>query len=103
MPTNTRLVSIAPGFAIFSNRARVLQEIGGDGMRFLEFVRQQGYHRHTGTESASVYAYFRCENPARAQWYFKPGSFQCAGCKAQCETDSPEGFQTFLTPEKRNA
>jgi len=69
-------------------------------MRFLTFVQQQGYRRYTGTVAASVYDYFRCANPGRAQWFFKPGSYQCAGCKAQCETDSPEGFQTFLTPEQ---
>lgn len=72
-------------------------------MRFLDYVRQQGYRRYTGTVSAEVYAYFRCENPGRAQWWFKPGSFQCAGCKAQCETDSPDGFQTFLTMDTRDA
>jgi len=66
-------------------------------MRFRDYVLQQGYKRYTGTVSVAVYLYFRCENPGRAQWYFKPGSFQCAGCKAQCETDSPEGFQPFIT------
>lgn len=66
-------------------------------MRFQDYVRQQGYKRYMGTVSAAVYAYLRCETPARAQWWFKPGSYQCSGCKAQCETDSPEGFQTFLT------
>ncbi len=77
--------------------------MGGGRMRFLDYVRQQGYRRYTGTVSAAVYVYFRCENPGRAQWYFKPGSFQCAGCKAQCETDSPDGFQTFLTMDNRDA
>jgi len=71
-------------------------------MRFLDYIHQQGYLRYHGTVAASVYAYFRCADPARSQWYFKPGSYQCAGCKAQCETDSPEGFQTFLTMDQRN-
>jgi len=72
-------------------------------MRFLDFIHQQGYRRYNGAVDASVYAYFRCEDPSRAQWYFKPGSFQCVGCKAQCETDSPEGFQSFLLMEVRHA
>jgi len=71
-------------------------------MRFLDYLRQQGYKRYTGTVSVAIYEYFRCENAGRAQWFFKPGSFQCAGCRAQCETDSPEGFQTFLTLDHRN-
>ena len=72
-------------------------------MRFLDFVRQQGYRPYTGAVSASVYRYFRCANPARAQWFFKHGSFQCAGCKEQCETDSSDGFQIFLTVDQRHA
>lgn len=71
-------------------------------MRFIDFVRQQGYRRYTGTVSAAVYAYFRCPCPERAAWFHKPGSYQCAGCKAQCETDSPEGFQTFLSSQDAN-
>lgn len=72
-------------------------------MRFLDFVRQQGYRQYHGTVSASVYAYFRCEHPAKARWYHRPGSFQCAGCAQQCETDSPDGFQIFLLVDQRNA
>lgn len=71
-------------------------------MRFLDFIRQQGYRRYTGSVSASVYDYFRCATPGRAKWFFKPGSYQCAGCKAQCETDSAEGFQTFISLERRD-
>lgn len=72
-------------------------------MRFLDFVRQQGYRPYHGTVSAAVYAYFRCANPGRAQWFHKPGSYQCAGCKEQCETDNPEGFQTFLLMDTSDA
>lgn len=72
-------------------------------MRFLDFIRQQGYRPYKGAVSASVYSYFQCPCPGKAQWHFKPGSYQCAGCSMQCETDSPDGFQTFLTVEHRHA
>ncbi len=72
-------------------------------MRFLDFVRQQGYRPYHGAVSAAVYAYFRCEHPGRAQWFHKPGSYQCAGCRMQCETDSAEGFQILLMVDRTNA
>lgn len=65
-------------------------------MRFTQYLRQSGYKLFSGTVDASVYAFFQCKNPRKAVWYHKSGSFQCAGCKEQCETDSPVGFQIFL-------
>lgn len=65
-------------------------------MRFTEYLKNAGYVLFLGTVDASVYASFRCVTPRKALWFHKEGSFQCAGCKEQCETDSPRGFQTFL-------
>lgn len=65
-------------------------------MRFKDYLKQAGYRLFHGTVDASVYIFFACPNPRRAVWFHKPGSFQCAGCKNQCETDSPAGFQVFL-------
>ncbi|HMM38226.1 MAG TPA: DNA-binding protein [Desulfovibrio sp.] len=68
-------------------------------MRFVEYIRDQGYRRFRGNVDQSVYLGFHCPDPARAVWYYKEGSYQCTGCREQCETDSPEGFQTFLLRE----
>lgn len=65
-------------------------------MKFTEYLAREGYRPYEGAVDASVYAGFRCPNPDKAAWMYKPGSFQCAGCKEQCETDSPGGFQLFL-------
>ena len=65
-------------------------------MKFIEYIRQQGYRRYRGAVAVSVYDYFDCPHPGKAVWYHKPGSFQCTGCREQCETDSPEGFQTMM-------
>ena len=69
-------------------------------MRFLEFIRQQGYRPYHGTVTAAVYADLHCETPAKARWFHRPGSFQCAGCAQQCETDSSDGFQHFLLTDQ---
>ena len=68
-------------------------------MRFTEYLRQEGYVRYRGTVDKSIYEYFHCDCADRAVWYHKDGSYQCAGCKEQCETDGPEGFQLFLITE----
>ncbi|MFW5488659.1 MAG: DNA-binding protein [Desulfovibrio sp.] len=65
-------------------------------MRFVKYLRNSGYRLFRGTVDSSVYATFGCPSPRKAVWYFKEGSYQCAGCKRQCETDSPVGFQIFL-------
>lgn len=65
-------------------------------MRFVDYLHQEGYRLFTGTVDATVYREFECPRPKRAVWYYKEGSYQCAGCKNQCETDSPTGFQIFL-------
>jgi hypothetical protein len=64
--------------------------------KFILYLRQSGYGLFRGTVDAHVYDFFGCKNPHKAIWYHKPGSFQCAGCRDQCETDSPVGFQLFL-------
>ena len=69
-------------------------------MRFLDFIKQQGYRPYHGSVDRSVYEYFQCESAHKARWFHKPGSYQCAGCAQQCETDSPEGFQTFLMVDR---
>lgn len=68
-------------------------------MKFTEYIKQEGYTRYRGAVDDSVYEYFQCPNPEKATWYFKQGSYQCTGCKEQCETDSSEGFQMFLFTE----
>lgn len=68
-------------------------------MRFVEYVRGQGYRRFYGSVDQSVYRAFGCAQPGKAVWHVKDGSFQCTGCREQCETDSPEGFQTSLFRE----
>lgn len=68
-------------------------------MRFLQYIKEEGYVPFEGEVHSSVYEYFRCENPAKAVWYYKEGSYQCTGCREQCETDSPVGFQAFLGQE----
>ncbi len=68
-------------------------------MKFTEYVKKEGYTRYRGAVDKSVYEYFQCPNPEKAAWYFKKGSYQCIGCKEQCETDSSEGFQMFLFME----
>jgi hypothetical protein len=65
-------------------------------MRFREQLRDAGYRLFLGTVDAAVYEDFHCKTPRKAVWLHKEGSFQCAGCKEQCETDSPKGFQIFL-------
>ncbi|EPR43605.1 DNA-binding protein [Desulfovibrio sp. X2] len=65
-------------------------------MRFKEYLLKAGYRLFLGTVDSSVYEFFSCPQPRRAVWFHKPGSFQCAGCKNQCETDSTRGFQIFL-------
>jgi hypothetical protein len=65
-------------------------------MKFVTFLKQSGYRLFRGAVDARVYEFFQCPKPQRALWYHKEGSYQCAGCKIQCETDSPVGFQTFL-------
>ena len=67
-----------------------------EDMKFLEYLKREGYKPYGGAVDASVYAYLRCENPGQAVWHFKPGSWQCTGCREFCETDSDEGFQLFL-------
>lgn len=66
-------------------------------MKFIEYIKKEGYRRFRGAVGDSVYEFFQCECSDRAVWYFKEGSYQCVGCKEQCETDSSEGFQLFLT------
>lgn len=65
-------------------------------MRFREYIKKEGYVRYRGAVSETVYQYFRCEDSSRAVWYHKEDSYQCVGCREQCETDSSEGFQLFL-------
>lgn len=65
-------------------------------MHFTDYLRKTGYKPFHGAVDAAVYADFGCQTPYKAVWYHKRGSFQCAGCKQQCETDSPRGFQLFL-------
>lgn len=65
-------------------------------MRFTEYLKKNGYRLFTGTVDSYPYLTFECPQPRKAVWYHKPGSFQCAGCKRQCETDSARGFQAFL-------
>jgi hypothetical protein len=65
-------------------------------LRFKDFLKQEGYTLFRGTVDATVYEFFQCPTPRKAVWFHKPGSFQCAGCKNQCETDNPKGFQIFL-------
>jgi hypothetical protein len=65
-------------------------------MRFADYVRDQGYRRYRGAVDASVYRAFRCLNPDKAVWHVKDGSYQCTGCREQCETDNPAGFQATL-------
>lgn len=65
-------------------------------MNFLQYIKEQGYIRYKGAVSASVYEYFRCPDSNKALWYYRKGSYQCVGCKEQCETDSCSGFQMFL-------
>jgi hypothetical protein len=65
-------------------------------LRFVDYLKQTGYRLFNGTVDAEVYRFFTCRTPHKALWYHKNGSFQCAGCKQQCETDSPVGFQMFL-------
>ncbi|MBF0482919.1 MAG: DNA-binding protein [Desulfovibrionaceae bacterium] len=65
-------------------------------MRFVEYIRREGYQLFCGAVDAQVYSYFDCANPRKAIWYYKRGSYQCVGCREQCETDSPIGFQMFL-------
>lgn len=65
-------------------------------MRFNEYIKKQGYEKYRGAVDKCVYEYFQCGCPEKAQWYYKEGSYQCIGCREQCETDSPEGFQLFL-------
>ena len=65
-------------------------------MRFKDYLVKNGYVLFRGSVDAQVYMFFECASPRKAIWYHKPGSFQCAGCKEQCETDSPLGFQRFL-------
>lgn len=66
-------------------------------MKFVEYVKKEGYVRYHGAVAETVYEYFGCPDSEKAVWYFKEGSYQCCGCKEQCETDSSEGFQLFLT------
>ena len=68
------------------------------GMPFLEYLEKEGYTRFTGAVDESVYVFFDCPNPHKAVWYHHPGysSYQCAGCREQCETDDPKGFQLTL-------
>lgn len=68
-------------------------------MKFTEYIIKEGYVRYRGAVDDSVYEYFQCETPDKAKWFFKEGSYQCAGCKEQCETDSSDGFQMFLLTE----
>jgi len=65
-------------------------------MRFTEYLKNTGYVLFLGTVDATVYEFFHCKTPRKAVWFHKEGSFQCAGCKEQCETDSSTGFQIFL-------
>lgn len=65
-------------------------------MKFREYVKQEGYVRYRGAVSEKIYEYFQCKDSSRAVWYHKKDSFQCVGCREQCETDSSEGFQLFL-------
>ncbi len=65
-------------------------------MRFAQYVKEQGYRPFHGTVDASVYEAFRCAHPKKAVWHFKQGSYQCTGCREQCETDNAAGFQPFL-------
>ncbi|WP_147822117.1 DNA-binding protein [Salidesulfovibrio onnuriiensis] len=68
-------------------------------MKFTEYLKKEGYVRYRGTVDKSVYEYFGCKCAHRAVWYHKKDSYQCAGCKEQCETPGPEGFQPFLMME----
>lgn len=63
---------------------------------FVRYLKDHGYQLFRGTVDASVYTFFACRQPRKAIWYHKVGSFQCAGCREQCETDSAAGFQLFL-------
>lgn len=65
-------------------------------MKFMDYIRKEGYRRFHGAVDASVYEYFQCKDSTKAVWYYKKGSYQCCGCREQCETDSQEGFQLFL-------
>lgn len=65
-------------------------------MRFLEYVKNEGYIPYSGAVDGKVYDFFNCPCPEKACWYYKDGSFQCVGCKEQCETDDGCGFQLFL-------
>ena len=65
-------------------------------MRFIEYLAKEGYQPFEGAVDTSVYTAFRCPHPHKGAWLYRPGSFQCAGCKEQCETDNPGGFQLFL-------
>lgn len=65
---------------------------------FAEYLKQAGYVRFRGAVDARVYAFFACPHAHKARWYVHKGlhSFQCAGCKEQCETDDSQGFQLSL-------
>lgn len=65
-------------------------------MRFTDYIKEQGYGRYRGSVSEKVYEYFGCPDSRKAKWYYKEGSYQCVGCREQCETDSQDGFQLFL-------
>ena len=65
-------------------------------MKFREYLKNEGYRLFLGTVDAQVYDYFDCPRPKKAVWFHKEGSYQCAGCRQQCETDQPVGFQIFL-------
>ena len=66
-------------------------------MKFLVYLKKEGYMPYCGAVDAAVYEYLDCPDPGQAKWLHKPGSFQCTGCGEYCETDSPCGFQLFLT------
>ena len=67
-------------------------------MRFEVFLLEEGYQRFHGAVDEEVYVFFRCPHHHKAKWFVKrePLSFQCAGCKEQCETDGQDGFQLTL-------
>lgn len=70
-------------------------------MRFLDYLAAEGYRRFLGSVDERVYVYFECQHPKKARWYVREEgggrrSYQCAGCKLQCETDDPDGFQLEL-------
>lgn len=65
-------------------------------MKFTDYLAREGYRPFHGAVATSVYESFHCPHPDKGRWLFRPGSFQCAGCREQCETDSPSGFQLFL-------